>query len=429
MSTCLARLLERRSPVHIRWGLERTEAMLAALGDPHTAFSVIHVAGTNGKGSTGACAESILRTSGCRTGLYTSPHLEAFSERIRIDGQPADERLLQAVSSDLLPLAEREDATFFEAATVLAFETFRRAGCETIVAEVGLGGRLDSTNVVSPTVTVITSVDLDHIDYLGNTLEEIAAEKAGILKADVPAVVGPLSSKPLDVVLNRASEVGAHVDLLGRDIHIDDVDLDLDGTSFTYRGPGSEDGWSLHTPLIGLHQAANAALAVRSVQVCHRTVSRRDVIEGLETVRWPGRFEISAGRDGTWVLDLAHNVPAVASLAELLKSLPLPRPLVALVAILGDKPWRDMLDPLLSAASAAVFTVAPSSPAPRRWNPGVARQIIGEGRIEVDTEFETALARARELAGTGTVVVTGSAHTVGDARKRIRDREAGIHEV
>lgn len=423
MSLHLDQLLARNAPTRIRWGLDRTRDMLSALGDPHREYEVLHVAGTNGKGSCAACAEAILRATGERTGLYTSPHLEDFAERIRVEGHPVGRGLLDACARDILPLAESSDATFFEAATVLAFEAFRRTDCDTVVAEVGLGGRLDATNVVRPTVTLITSVDLDHADYLGDTLEQVAAEKAGVLKAGVPAVVGAMDDRALAVVLRQAAAVDAPVHVLGRDFAVSDVAPDLEGTGFGFRAAAPDGVWPLRVPLPGRHQAINAALAVRAVQLCRPPLSRDDVQRGLSAVRWPGRFEVCRTTGTSWVLDVAHNTAAVAALAGLLTELPLSRPLVVLVAILGDKSWREMLGPLVSLADASIFTVAPSSPPARRWDPHEARRAVGSAPVEVEVRFGPALRRARELAGNGTVVVTGSAHTVGDARQWIRDQE------
>lgn len=417
MSSALPRLLGRASPVHIRWGLERTESMLAALGEPHCGPQIVHIGGTNGKGTVAACAESVLRIGGRRTGLYTSPHLVRFAERIRIDGEPAGEELLESCASRVLPLAEREGATFFEAATVLALEAFRQAGCDTLVLEVGLGGRLDSTNVVDPDVTVITAVDLDHADYLGDTVEAIAAEKAGIIKPGVPLVAGPLLPGPRAVVEARAREVGSPLELLGRDFTTSGAVVSLDGTRFEYRSPDTHGAESLRIGLVGRHQADNAALAVRAVELLSPAIERESVRVGLDVARWPGRFEIVRDASGTWVLDIAHNTAAAERLAHLLAELDLPRPIVVLAAILGDKPWRDMLGPLLGAAEAGVFTVAPSSPPERRWSPEAALDELAGSNAEVIYGFPAALDRARELAGAGTVVVTGSAHTVGDAMK------------
>ena len=264
--------------------------MLRALGDPHLAAEYVHVGGTNGKGSTAALLDSVLLRSGKRTGLYTSPHLSDFAERIRIGGEPVGHHLLEECARDVLPAAESQDASFFESATVLAFDAFRRSGCETVVLEVGLGGRLDATNVVDPSVTVITSIARDHSDYLGDTLEEIAAEKAGIMKPGAPAVVGSLSAGPLDVVLNRAAERGVPVDVLGRDMSLADVTVDLDGTRFRYGSDGWARGVRVHTRLVGEHQARNAALAIRALERFESSVSVQDVVAG------PLRGPESAGR-------------------------------------------------------------------------------------------------------------------------------------
>lgn len=390
--------------------------MLASLGDPHEGFDSLHIGGTNGKGSTAALADSVLRQSGLRTGLYTSPHLQTFAERVRIGGTPAEKRLLEECAEDVLPLAEREDASFFESATVLAFEAFRRARCDTVVAEVGLGGRLDATNVLRPRVTVITSVDMDHANYLGDTLEDIAAEKAGILKPGVPAIAGPLESGPLEVVRARAREVGAPLDIWGRDLDANDVRVDASGTRFSFRSAGWADGLAAHTRLMGVHQSVNAALAIRAVERVDWGVDAKDIVSGLSLADWPGRFETISACGGSWVLDMAHNPAAIRALTEVLQRVRAPRPHVFLVAILGDKPWDQMLGPLSEVGSHLVLTIAPSSPVDRRWDVAEALDASAGENTEVVEDFGSALHRARELAGPGTVIVTGSAHTVGDAR-------------
>ena len=415
----LDRLLSRKPADRILWGLERTTAMLHSLGDPHRAFESIHVGGTNGKGSTAALIESALRHGGRATGLYTSPHLCDFAERIRIHGVPAGRILLEDCAEDVLVAAERQDASFFESTTVLAFEAFRRSGCETVVAEVGLGGRLDATNVLEPRVSVIASVDRDHANYLGDTLEEIAAEKAGILKPGIPAIAGRMDQGALGVLVARASELGAPLDVFGQDLSVDDVSTDLGGTRFRYHSDGWADGLQVHIPLVGEHQARNGALAIRALERFESGVSREDIVSGMRRVTWPGRFEILSSRGGAWVLDIAHNPQAVETLASLLKTLDLPRPLVLLLSILGDKPWTEMLEPLLAAVSGSVFTMAPSAPVERRWDLKAARRSAGGWPVDLEADFAAALTRARELAGAGTVVVTGSVHTVGDARTLI----------
>jgi len=396
--------------------------MLRSLGDPHLVPEFIHIGGTNGKGSTAVLAEAALRQSGRITGLYTSPHLCEFAERIMIRGVPADSNLLEDCAKDVLDAAEREDASFFESATVLALEAFRRVGCETVVAEVGLGGRLDATNVVQPRVAIITSIDMDHSDYLGDTLEQIALEKAGILKVGVPAVLGPLTPGPDRVVAAQATALGIPLDVFGQDLVVEDVSVGLDGTRFRYHSGGWADGLQVYTRLVGDHQARNAALAIRSLERYDRGVSRKDIALGMRTAVWPGRFEVLERQGQLWVLDIAHNPAAARNLGQLVDALPLPHPVVFLVAILGDKPWSEMLDPLVDAGSAAVFTIAPSSPEERRWRPEEALSVAAGQCVELESDFGRAMIRARELAGGGTVIVTGSAHTVGDARSLILEQ-------
>jgi len=393
--------------------------MLRLLGDPHLVPEFIHIGGTNGKGSTAVLAEAALRQSGRITGLYTSPHLCDFAERILIRGVPADPDFLEDCAKDVLDAAERMDASFFESATVLALEAFHRAGCETVVAEVGLGGRLDATNVVRPRVAIITSVDMDHSDYLGDTLERIAFEKAGILKAGVPAVSGPLAPGPSEVVAAQAMALGIPLDVFGRDFAVDDVRVGLDGTRLCYRSGGWADGLRVYTRLVGDHQARNAALAIRSLERYDSGVSREDIESGMRAAFWPGRFEVLTWQGESWVLDIAHNPAAARILGQLVEALPLPRPVVFLVAVLGDKPWSEMLDPLLNVGSFAVFTIAPSSPEERRWRLEEPLAAAAGRSVELESDFGRAMTRARELAGGGTVIVTGSAHTVGDARSLI----------
>jgi dihydrofolate synthase/folylpolyglutamate synthase len=420
----LETLLALSPPTRIVWGLDRIREILAGLGDPQLSFRSILIAGTNGKGSVAAGVEALLRAEGYRTGLYTSPHLVEPSERVRVDGRPVERGLLEAAASDVLPLARREDATFFEAITAVGFLVFARAGVETAAVEVGLGGRLDATNVLAPESCVITNVDLDHADYLGDTLEAIAAEKAGILKPGVPAVAGPMGERPLAVVESRAQAVGAPLRVLGRDPVVESISTGLEGTSFVYRSEWMPVGHAFRTPLVGVHQAVNAGLAVAAVESCGIPPFPERIAAALADVRWTGRFDVRTRPDGTWVFDVAHNPAGARALAAALSQVQLPRPRVCVVGILGDKPWREMLDPILSGTSAAVFTVPHSAPPSRRWDPLEARAAIPGHRVEVEMEFPAALRRARELAGAGTVVVTGSSHTVGDALRWLEVRSA-----
>ncbi len=413
----LAELLGLQPTGVIRWGLGRTRTMLHAVGRPHMAFRSLHVGGTNGKGSVAAMLASVLGVAGRRVGLYTSPHLLDFRERIRIDGFPVDDALLSAAARRLRPEAEAVRGTFFETATALAFLCFAEAGVEFVVAEVGLGGRLDATNVLLPEIAAITNVAWDHADYLGNTLAAIAREKAGIVKPGVPLVLGRLDPEAGRVVRRHAEGVGAPLLQLGYDAAVRRIRIGREYTEFGYMGPDADRPIQLRCPLLGAHQAWNAglaALALESLPNEYRPTAD-EIGLGVAGVRWPGRLQIERRRDRTWVLDVAHNLVAVEALAQSLTSLDLETPLALVVAILGDKPWPEMLPPLLALADISIFTVAPSSPSDRWWDAAAVAETVSTYPVEVIVDFEAALERAAEVAAT--VVVTGSNHTVGDAMK------------
>lgn len=421
------RLLRLQPETRIKWGLDRISRMLEALGSPQRRFRALHVGGTNGKGSVSAVAASVLREAGYRTGLYTSPHLVEYRERIRLDGVPIPRELIRACAAEIAPLAESQGASFFEATTALAFAALARAGAEVVVVEVGLGGRLDATNVIEPEVCAITNVAFDHAQYLGETLREIASEKAGIIKRGVPAVVGLLPDRLLDLVEARAAEVSAPLFLVGRDAATEAVQVGPHSTRFTYRSSRFPEGIKLDTPLLGAHQANNATLALLMLEQFAPQLDEKTIRAGVAAVDWPGRFQVLSGPGPTWVLDVAHNTAGARALAATLHEISLPRPLILLVAILGDKPWREMLDPLLSATAGAIFSIAPSSRRERRWDPHAALEAVRGHRVEVERDFDAALRRATELAGSGTVVVSGSCYTVGDALVRLG--EAGLEAL
>jgi dihydrofolate synthase/folylpolyglutamate synthase len=403
----------------IRWGLERTEELLAGVGDPHRRFRALHIGGTNGKGSVSALCESALRAAhpGKTIGLYTSPHLVSFAERIRIGGRPVDAALFAEAEARLRPAIERTGATFFEATTALAFLCFAEAGVDLAVVEVGLGGRLDSTNVLQPIATAVTNVARDHTEYLGDSLEQIAWEKGGIFKPGVPAVIGEGESAQLKVLRRRAAEVGAPVVVLDDVAGINDVEVSLEGTRFRL----DSERWGSHAmriPLVGAHQACNAALAAELLGVLPDDVrpSWEAIEAGFANVRWAGRMQVVRQRGATWIFDVAHNPAGVAALVETLDGLDLPRPLVLLTAILSDKEWDEMLPPLLSRADAAILTIASTAPESRRWDPQhVASSIDAQIPVRVIPDLAAALMRAETMAPYGTILVTGSVHTVGDA--------------
>lgn len=409
----------------IQWGLERTARLLAAVGDPQDSYRSIHVGGTNGKGSVCATAASVLRADGQRVGLYTSPHLCAFRERIQVDGVPLSDDALLAAATRLWPSIEAERPSFFEATTALAFLAFADAGAEVVVAEVGLGGRLDATNVLKPEVTVLTNVAMDHAQHLGDTLAAIAGEKAGIVKPGTPVVTAERDPAIRSLFEERARAVGAPFRALQAE-EPTAVEAALDGTGFEVR----TDAWGmlgLCTPLPGAHQATNAALAVRALELLPKELrpKRAAVEEGVASVRWPGRLqhEVVGGRH--WLLDVAHNPAGVEALVAAIRTLAPPRPLAAVVGILGDKDWSRMLPPLAEVADAVILTEPPTAPADRRWDAAAVLARVGGGSTVVERDFARALEQARGRAGEGTVLVTGSFHTVGDALALLGRAPAG----
>ena len=403
-------------PHGIEWGLGRMEAFLRDTGDPHLAIPCVHVGGTNGKGSVASTVAKVLNGAGHRAGLYTSPHLCSFRERYQVGGIQAEDDELRELAGELDTEIRRHSLTFFEASTALAFHLFKRRRVEISVVEVGLGGRLDATNVVTPFLTAITNVDLDHCDYLGSTLNEIALEKAGIIKSGVPMITTEQDERIRSVLSTRCEAVGAP--FIEVESHGGKMPVDL-GEEFTAFEVSTMEWGSLRlrTPLLGEHQAVNAALSVALLErmPAHFRPDRASLVDGVSRVDWPGRVQLERLEGRTWVFDMAHNTAGVLALSAVLGRLELQRPMVVLTAVLGDKDWRGMLPPLFERADHAILTQAPTAPADRRWDPQEVVAETGSGIAEIETDFEKALDRARELAGSGTVVVTGSAHTVGSA--------------
>jgi dihydrofolate synthase/folylpolyglutamate synthase len=400
-----------------KFGLERTEALLDALGRPERRMPVLHIAGTNGKGSVCATLDALLRAKGLRVGRYTSPHLVDFRERFLVDGRPARSGEIVDFVERWTPEVERLGATFFEATTAMAFELFARAEVDVAVIETGLGGRLDSTNVVHPLVAAVTSIGIDHIEYLGDTREAIAAEKAGIFKRGVPAVIGESEPAIRDLLAAMARERGASaVRIASVECRPRDISVAHDGTRFTLTL--GDESRELHTPLTGTHQASNAAVALLALDAggAPYATALGDAARALEAVRLPGRFQ----EVGKYVFDVAHNPDGAAVLARTLGAVGAERPVVALLTVLSDKDWRGMMEALAPRVDAFVLTCAPTAPASRAWDPRDAGRLAEERgwRAAVVPDFDEALALAdREGA---TVLVTGSFHTVGDAMARLQ---------
>lgn len=400
-----------------KFGLERTVALLRELGDPHRSFPSLHIAGTNGKGSSVATAEVLLRAKGLTVGAYTSPHLIDFRERIVVNGQRISADEVTEFVERWTPTVESLGATFFEATTALAFAHFARRGVDVAVIETGLGGRLDSTNVIEPIAAGVTTIDYDHTEYLGDTLEQIAAEKAGIYKPGRPAVVGEPDESLRLVLARDAHKAGATpVRVVAEECVISDVAVGAFGTTFTLDGFGSRS--RLTTPLIGRHQAENVAFALTLLDAAGApyTCTLAEANTALVDVRVAGRFQ----RIGAYIFDVAHNPEGASVLAGTLAAVRPPGPVNALYSVLADKDWRSMLRHLAPHVSHFVLTIAPTAPANRVWHlDEVLSFAKSEGiSAEAIADFDDALSRAS--VSSGTTLVTGSFHTVGDAMARLQ---------
>ncbi len=379
-------------------GLDRICKVLDALGNPQRAYRIVHVAGTNGKGSTCAMIEAGLRAAGVRTGLYTSPHLSEPTERIQIDGIPVMTERFQRAFEIVHQAAETLDLdchpTYFETVTAMGLWLFRELGVETAVVEVGLGGRLDATNVVEPALCVITPIDFDHELYLGHTLEAIAAEKAGILKPGVPAVFARQRQEASAVLERCAAELGIPV-TRAADFSVRDLEIDARGSRFS----------GLICPLAGEHQVENAITAALALQIL-------DVPpEGIAEARWPGRLEhVSPNPD--ILLDGAHNPAAARALARYLERFYPDRRVWLIYGAMRDKAVDEIAEILFPLAHELIFTAADYA---RALRPEALAEIAGRGKIAANVA--EALALAREGASSDdAIVVTGSLFLVGDAR-------------
>ncbi len=401
-----------------RLGLERVETFLALLGDPHRDLRTLHVAGTNGKGSVCAGLEAILRAAGLRVGKYTSPHLVDFRERFLIDGAPvAPEQIVEFVAR-WTPDVERIGATFFEATTAMAFDFFRAAEVDVAVIETGMGGRLDATNVVLPLVAGVTNIGIDHVEYLGETRDLIAAEKAGIFKRGVPAIIGEPDPVIARLLTDAAVARGAsHVHCVYGDAPPAGIAVTRSGTSFTYAGRT----WT--SPLVGAHQAANGAVAIAMAQ-CLPAPMVPDVSvmhAGLARTVLPGRFH----RFGRYVFDVAHNPAGAQVLADTLAAAPVEKPVVALLSVLDDKDWRGIMRTLAPVVDSFVLTVAPTSPVSRSWRLADPLAFARENQWAAVAEHDFGAALVAAADRGATVLVTGSFHTVGDAMARLEVSPAG----
>ncbi len=423
--TSHAELLERlyaRGHRGIELGLDRVRRAARALGDPHLGVRALHVAGTNGKGSVAAMLDAIARESGLRAGLYTSPHLVALRERIRVDGAPLDDAQLDDALARVFRDAPAE-LTFFETLTLAAFVAFREAKIDLAVLEVGLGGRLDATNLVeAPLATGVVSIargddgrDLEHAALLGDSVDAIAREKAGIAKAGAPLVVGPVDPVAREAILDVARARGASpVWSVGADLRVDG-----EGEEVCLVLPEGE-RVVLAPRLGGAHQIENAAVAAGMAVLAARSearIGRASIERGIARAAWDGRMETVVARGRTFLLDCAHNVDGARALAAAVSAQGIPPDRTILVfGALADKAWSSMLRVLAPLATRRVYT-SPSGRAPAPLE-ALAATAPGAGFTDVGQALDAAVADA---STNDTILVCGSIYLVGEVRARLLD--------
>ncbi len=414
-------------------GLQRIKALLGYLGDPHKKLRYLHIGGSNGKGSTAAMAASVLQSAGYRVGLYTSPYLQHFTDRISVNGKEISEERLAELASAVRPPAEKiaKDSslgqpTEFEVVTAIALAYFAEVNPDIVVLEVGLGGRLDATNVVLPLVSVITTVSLEHTRVLGNTVEAIALEKAGIIK-EKTAVVTQVSGAALAVIEEICREKNAPLYRLGHDFNGEMVRGDLEGQVFHYYGIMKE-YLDLKIPLLGEHQINNASVALAALELLDKkgfVMAKEALRRGLQTARWPGRLEI-LGREPLVVLDGAHNLEAFQGLRRALAQVFSYRRLILVLGILADKAVEDILMEIVPQADTLIVT-RPNNP--RAADPPELGRIIRaicNKPVFIEEEAASALECAFSLASPDDLIlIAGSLYLISEVRHILRRPSRG----
>jgi dihydrofolate synthase/folylpolyglutamate synthase len=402
-------------------GLDTINAILRALGNPQNDFNSIHVAGTNGKGSVASVLSAILQESGYRVGLYTSPHLVRFNERICVDNhQISDKDVVESYQAVKRVHHGDRSPTFFEFATAMAIYAFSKQKVDWAVIETGMGGRYDATNIIKPTISIITNVSMEHRDYLGSTIAEIAREKAGIIKQATPVITAVRQKQARSVLQKVAREKSAPLFMLGKDFKV----RRHESGHFSYYG--FENTWRrLKTPLPGHFQIQNAALALAASELLSKdsaSISHESIKQGLVNTRWPGRLEIVSDKPLV-ILDGAHNLIAARNLARFLADNLNQRRITLVIGILDDKPYRSMLKSLLPQCCRAIITRAKTGRAldPRRLYK-TAQKIISD--VSIVPDVADAVRQALETTASDEVVcVAGSLYVVGEAKEAI---EKGI---
>ena len=427
----LASIGESASP-RTNYGLERIEALLAALGDPHRRYPVVHVAGTSGKGSTVTMIERVLRERSLRVGLHVKPHLQSMTERARIDGVPIERDRFAVLFTEMLPAIDAVTARFgapsyYEMLLTVAFLYFAREAVDVAAIEVGLGGRLDGTNVVAPVACVITSIGYDHQEILGDTLDKIAAEKAGIAKPGVPLISAVCEEPARSTIAAVCARVGAPLIETSGSAEIDEIERDAFAQRFTVRT--SRDSYRIRLPLLGGFQRRNAATAIVTLESLPAALrpSRSEMERGLAEVRIPGRMELVPGAPPI-LFDIAHNEQKARSLADALRERFENRALTYVVGIGESKDARAILAALVRPNAYCILTSFDADGRPARAPERLAAIAEELGLAhELAADPGAALARARIRAGgSGVVVVTGSTFVVAALRPEVLGTQASL---
>ncbi len=453
----------------IKLGLENPEKLISLSGNPQRTYHTVHVAGTNGKGSTVSMIASVLKAAGIRTGTFTSPHLVSFTERIQVDGERISEEDVLRLAVDIRERVESAgdlNPTFFEFVTAMALIYFREQGVEWAVVETGMGGRFDATNVISPDITVITPVGLDHREFLGETLPEIAYEKAGIIKEGIPLVLAPQAGEALNTILKAAKEKNAPVYKYGDDFKAEIQEMTKEGVRFDYMSSGlnsqpatrnpqpSTEIKGLFSPLTGSCQAINGAVAVRTAEIVLKSYRTDDIPgvirSGLSGTYWPGRCELVDFKGMPVLLDGAHNPEAAHALSETLSNVYLSScrtgnydDLILIFGAMADKDIKEILSPLLPLARTIIFTspsygrsekpetllriargqvstfnINPDSSSAEDKNGQLCQMLRPDPSFNATSDIKEAIELAGRLYRKGDlIVVTGSFYTVGEARE------------
>jgi dihydrofolate synthase / folylpolyglutamate synthase len=415
----------------MKLGLESVRALARVLDDPQRKFPAVHVAGTNGKGSTAAMTASVLRSAGLRAGLYTSPHLVSIKERIRIGADEIAPDEFARLAADVRAAGERlvaENAlpappTFFEQVTMIAYLYFAERNVDLAVLEVGLGGRLDATNICEPVVTTITPIGFDHQKYLGDTLASIAGEKAGIIKPGAPVVIAPQSGEAMNAVVARCEELNAPMIVTSDPFDVEAVSGDENIGRYRFRYRASHDEYALRLGLRGRHQITNAVVAIHiaeQLRVAGFDIPQSAIVEGLNKVEWPGRLEMirPSPSQAPLLLDGAHNSAGARALRDFLDEHFRSTPITIIFGAMGDKAIGEMGDILFPAAHQVIVTKIAS---PRAAEPSAIAEASHRDVIRIENAREALDEALRITPQRGLICVCGSLFLVGQIKQSLSD--------